>query len=102
MTGDDPNGDPVSDTDDADVDVINPSIAIDKTPDTQSALPGGTVTFDITVTNNGDVDLTGVGVTDAVAPACDTVIGDLAVGESSSYPVHDDCRRQSTSPTRLM
>ena len=85
VTGDDPNGDPVGDSDDANVDVINPAITIDKTPDTQSALPGGAVTFDITVTNTGDVDLTGVAVTDVMAPNCDSAIGDLAVGESSSY-----------------
>ncbi len=47
---------------------------------------GQTVEYRITVTNIGDVDLTDVTVTDAKAPACDQVIGDLAVDESTSYP----------------
>ncbi len=39
----------------------------------------------MTVTNTGDVDLTGVTVADALAPGCDTTIGVLAVGASSTY-----------------
>ena len=85
VSGDDPLGNPVSDSDTADVDVINPAIDIQKTPDTQQALAGDTVTFDITVTNTGDVDLTDVAVTDAVAPDCDATIGSLAAGASTSY-----------------
>ena len=85
VTGDDPNGDPVSDDDSADVDVINPAIAIEKTPDSQQARAGDTVTFTITVTNTGDVDLANVTVTDAVAPACGNVIGALSVNESVGY-----------------
>ena len=85
VTGDDPLGNPVTDSDTADVDVINPAIEIQKTPDTQQALAGDTVTFDITVTNTGDVDLSNVAVSDAVAPDCDATIGTLAAGASSNY-----------------
>ena len=85
VTGDDPLGNPVTDTDDAAVDVIVPAISITKDPASQQAHTGDTVTFTITVENTGDVDLTNVEVTDAIAPACDNVIGDLAAGESTSY-----------------
>ena len=46
---------PVEDSDDAAVDVINPAITIEKTPDSQQARAGDTVTFTITVDNTGDV-----------------------------------------------
>ena len=85
VTGDDPLGTSVTDTDDADVDVINPAVQVTKDPATQQARSGDTVTFTITVENTGDVDLTDVEVTDAMAPACDSTIGNLAVGASSSY-----------------
>ena len=46
---------------------------------------GASHTFTITVTNTGTADLTGVTVTDPITPACDRVIGDLAVGASTTY-----------------
>ena len=52
VTGDDPNGDPVTDTDDAEVDAINPAIDIQKTPDLQTLVAGDDATFTITVTND--------------------------------------------------
>jgi hypothetical protein len=63
-----------------------PSIDIQKTPDTQT-LPqeGGTAFFTIEVSNTGELDLENVEVTDARAPDCDKMIGDLAVGQSTSY-----------------
>ena len=69
-TGTPPAGDDVTDTDTAAVDVIAPAIAIEKTPDSQTFQTGGTATFTITVTNTGDVTLTGVTVADALAPGC--------------------------------
>ena len=54
-------GPDVTATDTADVDVIHPSIAIEKTPDTQTVRVG-TVSFHIKVTNTGDVELTNVKV----------------------------------------
>lgn len=39
----------------------------------------------IEVTNAGNQDLENVMVTDALAPDCDFAIGDLAMGDSTSY-----------------
>ena len=78
-------GNQVSDSDNANVNVINPGIDIQKTPDEQTVVSGGTATFTITVTNTGDVDLRDVDVTDANTPDCDRTIGDLASGASHTY-----------------
>ena len=75
----------VSAEDTADLVVIGPAIDIQKTPDLQTLPSGSDVIFDLTVTNIGDVDLTDVTVTDAIAPICDRVIGTLAAGQSTSY-----------------
>jgi uncharacterized repeat protein (TIGR01451 family) len=65
---------------------INPAIEIAKTPDMQAVVSGSTVTFTIAVTNTGDVTLTNVTVSDALAPNCAGVIGDLGpAGGSTSY-----------------
>lgn len=63
----------------------NPSVAITESPDSQTVVSGEDATFDITVTNNGDVDLTDVAVSDPMAQNCDLTIGALAVGASVSY-----------------
>jgi uncharacterized repeat protein (TIGR01451 family) len=63
----------------------NPSIDIEKTPDTQAIVVGGTATFTITVTNTGDVALSDVTVTDVLSPDCDASLGSLAAGASTSY-----------------
>ena len=63
----------------------SPGIVIDKTAVTPVVDAGGTAEFEITVTNTGSVALTGVVVTDAQAPGCGRVIGELAVGASVSY-----------------
>ena len=85
VTGTPPVGDVVTDIDTASVDVINPAIEISKTPDEQTVTSGSDVTFNIRVENTGDVDLTGVTVTDAQAPDCDRTIGILADGASTNY-----------------
>src|SRR4029079_18213580 len=69
-TGTPPVGPPVSNTDTAAVVVDAPGITIQKTPDTQTILVGGTASFTITVTNSGNVTLTLVSVADALAPDC--------------------------------
>jgi len=84
-TGTPPIGDDVVDTDTASVDVINPGIEIAKMPDLQMVVGGSTVTFTVAVTNSGDVTLTNVTVSDAQAPDCTRVIGELASGEGTSY-----------------
>ncbi len=78
-------GPPVSDSDDALVDVINPAIVIAKTPDLQQVVSGGTVTFTIVVTNTGDTYLSSVAVTDPLAQGCDRTIGLLAPNVPYSY-----------------
>jgi len=70
--------------------VEEPAIQIEKTPDMQYITSaGGDVTFDIAVTNVGNVDLELVEVADALAPDCDrtgTWEGDtLVVGETVAY-----------------
>ncbi len=82
-------GDPVSDTDATDVVVTNPSIAIFKTAlngsDSQNLNPGGTAAFEITVTNDGDVNLQNVTISDPLAPDCDAFYISLLVGQTVSY-----------------
>ena len=79
------SSDVVSDTDTAFVDVINPAIEIVKTPDEQTVASGSDVSFNISIENTGDVDLTGVTVTDAQAPDCNRTLGNLSDGASTSY-----------------
>ncbi|MEW5804422.1 MAG: hypothetical protein AB1847_20185 [bacterium] len=84
-TGTPPAGPNVSATATAQVIVSQPGISITKTPSTQTIVSGGTATFNITVTNTGNVPLTNVNVTDVQAPGCARTIGTLAAGASSTY-----------------
>ena len=63
----------------------DPSIDIQKTPDTQTVIYGQTANFTIVVTNTGNVALTSVAVTDPLAPNCAATIGALAIGAYSTY-----------------
>lgn len=54
-------------------------------PDSRDFVSGSDVTFEIVVTNTGEIDLTDVEVTDAEAPGCANFIGDLAAGASVTY-----------------
>ncbi|MEZ4636195.1 MAG: hypothetical protein R2856_14740 [Caldilineaceae bacterium] len=57
------------DTSQADVDVVmNSQLMIEKTPDSQRVVSGGTVTFTLTVSNPGNVALGNVIVTDDLCP----------------------------------
>ena len=62
---------------DADFGYAPASILIEKTPDLQYALVGGTATFTIKVTNTGIVPLTNVTVTDPLAPSCNRAAGTI-------------------------
>ncbi len=61
------------------------SIDIQKTPDTQTILAGGTASFTITLTNTGAAELTNVVVSDPAAPNCATTITTLSVGAPVAY-----------------
>ena len=84
VTGTDPLGSTVGDSDTAEVNVIAPAMTIDKTPDTQSVVSGGTANFTISVANTGDTELTNVTITDANAPGCDTTIATLPAGDAAT------------------
>ncbi len=87
----DANGDGVADgpivhdSDPAEVAVINPHITIVKSTATPIVAPTSDVTFTITVTNDGDVTLSNATVNDALTPACNKTIGELAVNKSATY-----------------
>ena len=86
--GDDPNGDPVTDSDPSTVDVIHPSVDIRKNaegPDVQQIMVGGTATFTIRVENTGDVTLTNVVVSDPNAPGCNMTFPTLTPGQVETY-----------------
>ena len=75
-TGHDPNGDPVTDTDTASVDVIDPDIEIDKTTSTPIIREGETASYSYAVSNDGDVPLANVTVSDDKCAPVALVSGD--------------------------
>ncbi len=62
--------------------VIHPAISLLKNTTTPIVANGTNALFSVTVTNTGDVALTAVTVTDALAPGCAQVIPSLGVGGS--------------------
>lgn len=93
-------GVPVSDTDDASLDLIHPSISISVTVDTDGScdgdeseivnvLEGTPIIWCYTVTNTGDVDIDDITVSDDVFGANGGVIGSLGVGESITLSADD-------------
>lgn len=96
VVGTPPHGaEPVRDDDDATVAVGSPAVAIDTRVETAAGTGewvddatyqrGQPATWRIVVTNTGSLDLTDVAVTAPELPACDLVVGDLAVGASRTY-----------------
>ncbi len=66
-TSDDPEGDPSNNTDTVETTVVTEAdLAVDKTTLTSPVVAGGTISYDISVTNNGPSDAQAVTVTDAV------------------------------------
>ncbi len=67
----------------------NPAISIVKQAidgtDTQVVNLGGTATFEITVSNNGPIDLVNVIIEDPLFMVCNNNVENLAVGESFTY-----------------
>ncbi|HEX5671963.1 MAG TPA: hypothetical protein VFY46_04495, partial [Acidimicrobiia bacterium] len=60
----------------------DPSIVVDKSVNLPVVVAGTTVTYQVVVTNTGNVHLHDVAVTDPAVPGCSQVVGDLGVGES--------------------
>ncbi|MFD8495576.1 CARDB domain-containing protein [Amycolatopsis sp. NPDC059657] len=83
-TGNDPTGRPVTSTDDATVKLATPAITLTKKADATTT-PGATVTFTLTVTNTGNVDLTPVEATDPTNPQCDRKFDTLAAGDHREW-----------------
>lgn len=78
----------VTDDDPSHYNTRRPDIDIRKQiegPDSRTFAPGSTVTFEIAVTNTGNLDLTNVQVSDPTLPACDRTIGALAAGATVTY-----------------
>jgi len=78
-------GGPVTDTDTAEVDVVNPGIAIDKTPDLQYLLAGETANFTITITNTGDTPLSPIVLNDPLSTACEPYGGPNPLPAGATY-----------------
>jgi uncharacterized repeat protein (TIGR01451 family) len=96
VVGTPPSGPPVTDDDPAEVDVINPDLAISKTVylghnggascqgvELVTSTNGAPVTYCFVVANTGDAALTNVAITDSdISPAVLLNIGNLAVGQT--------------------
>ena len=102
----------VTDTDDAVVQIVNPAIDIDKTPDLQTLGGPGLVLFTIKVTNIGDVALTDTWVQDDAFTECEQTTGEvellnnkggnpvgpiLSVGENFTYTCFDEIQAGFTN-----
>ena len=82
-----PDISPVQASDDAQVDVVAPAIAISKTPDLQYLLDSDDATFTITITNTGDTPLSNITLDDPLTAGCENYTGadPLAVGAHETW-----------------
>ena len=86
----------MSDTDQAEVVVFDAVLGIEISPRETTIREDQTVTFTVTVSNNGDADLTDVGVVAPdVAPACTQTLGTLIPGQS----ITNECTSVALSAT---
>jgi uncharacterized repeat protein (TIGR01451 family) len=60
-------------------------LEVTKTPETQTIVTGGTVSWTIDLTNMGVMSLTNVTAVDPMAADCDMQIGDMLAGDTFSY-----------------
>ena len=67
------------------VPIAVPSVVISKNPPLQAVVNGGSATFQVTVTNTGDVGLTDILVSDPAAPLCGRSLSDLDPGQSANF-----------------
>ncbi|MBX3012362.1 MAG: hypothetical protein KF832_12685 [Caldilineaceae bacterium] len=82
----------VSDTEEAVVNVIQPGLTLNKRPESQAILKGGTATFFLDATNTGDANLSPVTVSDVLCSTPPTLTGGdsntdgkLSPGETWTY-----------------
>ena len=62
----------------------DPGISVEKSVDLATVTAGTTVTYQVVVANTGNVPLHDVVVTDPAVPGCSLLIGNLAVGQSTT------------------
>lgn len=62
----------------------DPSISVEKTVSQPAVIAGTIVTYEVTVSNTGNVSLHDVVLDDPLVPGCSQTIGTLAVGESAT------------------
>jgi uncharacterized repeat protein (TIGR01451 family) len=60
----------------------DPGVTVEKSVNLANVTPGTTVTYQVVVTNTGNVPLHNVVLSDPAVPGCSLTIGDLAVGQS--------------------
>jgi uncharacterized repeat protein (TIGR01451 family) len=62
----------------------DPGISVEKSVNLATVTAGATVTYQVVVTNTGNVPLHDVVVTDPAVQGCSSLVGDLGVGESTT------------------
>ena len=92
VTALDPANKTVGDNEEALVNVIQPGMTLNKRPESQAVLKGGTATFFLDVTNTGDANLSKISVSDVLCSATPTLVsgdnntdGKLNSGETWTY-----------------